>query len=182
MDNQSDSKIDEGLDPNPLADNLASEGVFDPNTHADGFDPAVHAVDASGQPIPSASGSGYRKKRGRKAGTILKNTTPAATKTPLEKQAQKISSDELARVLLNLSVGGAVAIIGNEWDFTSKDEADGMRAAVSGYIEAKGDGSLSPEGMLAVVIAAYALGRIKHENTRSKIGKMFDYIFSFFKK
>ena len=91
-------------------------------------------------------------------------------KTPLEKQAQKVSAEGIAKSFINLGVGAAVSFIGDEWDFESKTEADDMVAAVAGYIEAKGDGRISPEVMLLLVIGSYSVTRFKHKNTQSKFG------------
>jgi hypothetical protein len=66
-----------------------------------------------------------------------------------------------------------IALVGPEWDFQNQAEADGMKAAVSAYIEAKGDGQLTPEAMLLLVVAGYALPRAAHENTRSKLEGFF---------
>ena len=99
--------------------------------------------------------------------------SPAAPKTPAQRRAQRVSSDELARMILNLTVGGAAALIGEEWQFQTPEEAQSMKATLSAYIESKGDGNASPEAMLLLVTAAYAVPRFAHENTRSKLGAFF---------
>ena len=110
------------------------------------------------------------------------NPTPAVTpKTPAARKANRVASDELARAILNLSVGGLSALVGPEWNFQSPEEAQGMKAAVSAYIEAKGDGQLSPEALLALVVASYAVPRFAEENTRSKLGGFFGKVWSGFK-
>jgi len=96
-----------------------------------------------------------------------------APKTPAARKANRVASDELARAILNLSVGSLSALVGPEWDFNSTEEAQGMKGAVSAYIEAKGDGQLSPEALLALVVASYAMPRFAHENTRTKMGGFF---------
>ena len=94
-------------------------------------------------------------------------------KTPAARKANRVASGELARAILNLSVGSLSALVGPEWDFNSPEEAQGMKGAVSAYIEAKGDGQLSPEVLLALVVASYAMPRFAHENTRAKMGGFF---------
>lgn len=98
---------------------------------------------------------------------------PTPAKSPAAKRAARVSSDELARAVLHLSVGGMSALVGPEWDFQSPEEALGLKSAVSAYIEAKGDGQLTPENMLLLVVASYALPRFKEPNTREKIGGFF---------
>ena len=142
-----------------------------------GFDPATHATDKDGSPILTASGT-FRKKPGRKPGAGQSVTAPVSKqKEKLTAKAQQLSSEELARALVNFAVGGAVSLIGEEWDFTSPEEAQGMKLAVAGYIEAKGNGNLSPEMLLLLVIGGYSLDRMKHQNTRTKLGKFFGGVF-----
>ena len=173
----------EGADITAGSNTIASAGVFNPDDHITGFDPSIHAVGADGLPIPSARGFGFRKKRGRKPGaTVSASTIKAPPKTTLEKQAQKVSAETVAKSFLNLGIGGAVAFIGDEWDFTSKQEADDMVAAVAGYIESKGDANLSPEVMLLLVVGSYSLSRFKHQNTQSKFGAFFGGAFGYIKK
>ena len=180
-----ENNVNETASPDTTGEsnNQASDKGFDPASHIEGFDASVHAVDANGAPIPSASGVGFRKKRGRKAGTVTKATLEKQTpKTPLEKQAQKVSAEGIAKSMINLGIGGAVAFIGDEWDFQSQQEADDMVAAVAGYINVKGGGNLSPEAMLLLVVGAYSLSRFKHKNTQSKFGAFFSGAFGMIKK
>jgi hypothetical protein len=109
--------------------------------------------------------------------------TPATqpAKSPAAKKANRVAADELARAILNLSVGGMSAMVGPEWQFQSPEEAQGMKAAVAAYIEAKGDGQLSPEALLALVVASYAVPRFAEENTRTKLGGFFGKIWDGFK-
>lgn len=105
--------------------------------------------------------------------TILAATPVKNSDTPAQRRANKVASTEVARALLNVSVGAMSSLVGPEWEFSSQEEADGMRVAVAAYIEAKGDGNVSPEAMLLLVIAGYAVPRAAHENTRSKLGGFF---------
>jgi hypothetical protein len=72
-------------------------------------------------------------------------------------------------------------LVGPEWDFTSQDEADGMRIALAAFIEAKGGGEMSPEIALILVTCGYAAPRFQHENTRTKVGGFFASAWNGFK-
>lgn len=87
-----------------------------------------------------------------------------------EAKAHEAASTEVARAVFAVSVGTAVSLIGEEWAPSSQQEADGMRAAIAAYIEAKGEGKLSPEAMLALCVLGYSAARLEHENTRRKLG------------
>jgi hypothetical protein len=100
-------------------------------------------------------------------------------KTPAQQRANRAASEELARAILNTSVGLMVTTVGDEWNFQSPDEAAGMKNALSVYIESKGDAALSPETMLALVVAGYSLPRLGHENTRTKLSKFFGGLWGF---
>jgi hypothetical protein len=165
----------------PLPDTINDgPAVVTADTLRNGFDPLVHQVGANGEPLLSANGT-FRRKPGRKPGAkpstapgIPATDAPApVAKSPTEKRAARAASDELARAVLATSVGTMIALVGPEWDFQNQAEADGMKAAVSAYIEAKGDGQLTPEAMLLLVVAGYALPRAAHENTRSKFEGFF---------
>ena len=127
-----------------------------------------------------------RKKPGRKPGTknaprpaeigVVSDApinTGSGPKSPMQRKAERASAQELARAILATAVGSMNALVGPEWDFQTQEEADGMKAALAAYIEAKGDGQLSPEAMLLLVVAGYSLPRFAHENTRSKFGGFF---------
>ena len=143
--------------------------------------------DASGQIVLKADGT-PKKRPGRprknptadvprETATVQNNAPVQATATPAAKRAVaktvKISTHETARAILGLSVGAAVSFIGPEWDFQSQEEADGMKTALAAYLEAKGDGEMSPETALLLVVSGYALSRLKHENTRTKLSRVF---------
>jgi hypothetical protein len=76
-------------------------------------------------------------------------------------------------MVLNLTVGGFKLSIGDEWDFQSKEEAEAMKLAVSGYLQTKQGREISPEFALCLAIGAYSLPRLAHENTRKKLGGFF---------
>lgn len=104
---------------------------------------------------------------------------PAPTsKTPAERKAQTAASAEVARAVVGTTVGAMIALVGPEWDFESQQESDGVKGAVAAYIDAKGDGKVTPETMLLLVVAGYALPRTAHQNTRDKLGAFFGGLWS----
>jgi hypothetical protein len=110
--------------------------------------------------------------------TDLPASPAPVKKSSVDAKASKAASDELARILVNTGVGAMSALIGDEWNFQTQDEADGMRQAVGAYINTKGNGELSPEAMLVLVIMGYSMPRIGHENTRTKLGKFFGNVWT----
>lgn len=93
--------------------------------------------------------------------------TPA--KSEPEKRSARISSTEASRAIVNLSNSFLVGALGDEWQFDSQAECDGMREAVAAYVEAKSDGTMSPDALLALVVAGYAAPRVTRPVTRGKI-------------
>jgi hypothetical protein len=147
-----------------------------PNISDDGFQ-----RDSQGQLVMSADGVTPRKKPGRKKGQTASSigTSPnvaKAPKTAAEKKAMAVSSEQIARHLINTTTSSLAAMIGDEWHFQSQEEADGMRSAVTAYIEAKGDAAFTPDSMMAIVLAGYAMPRFGVENTRSKFKRFFGSI------
>lgn len=135
-----------------------------------------------------------RKKPGRKPGqkNAVPNASdtsapagatlsPAAPKSPQEKKAVRLGCDQTARAILGTTVGAMRELVGPEWDFTSQEEADGMRIALAAFIEAKGGGEMSPEIALILVTCGYAGPRFAHENTRAKVGGFFASAWNGFK-
>lgn len=138
----------------------------------------VGTVDA---PYGLRADGSARKKPGRRPGQKNGQAAPVSTgatvapaaprvRSKAEVKAHETASAEVARAVFATSVGAAVSLIGEEWAPGSQQEADGMRAAIAAYIEAKGEGKLSPEAMLALCILGYSAARLEHENTRHKLG------------
>jgi len=156
---------DSSTSPNADLSAMANESA----TSIDGFNPAIHAVGPDGQPKRRGDGS-YAMKRGRKPGqkaaTIIQ--PGAGMVAPTDATRETISNDEAARQVCNVVVGGAVALIGAEWQPIDKAEADGLRLGVKNYFDAKGQINLPPEIGLAMAVLAYSLPRFQHENTKSK--------------
>jgi hypothetical protein len=136
--------------------------------------------DENGNLIMNANGT-FKKKPGRKpkGATVSTGNVPSPQKVPrttAEKKAMAVSAEQIAKALINTTVGSLSSAIGPEWQFQSQEEADGMRQAVTAYIEAKGDSAFTPESMLMIVIGGYAMPRFAEENTRSKMKTFFSYL------
>lgn len=129
------------------------------------------SVEYADKPALNLDGT-LRKKRGRKPGQ--KNgekavVTSEVKKTATQSQAQKLTAEQTAKLLLNTGVGMLVELIGIEWDFESVEEATTLKMSVAAYIESKGGTQLSPELILVLALGSYALPRARHRNTREKI-------------
>lgn len=152
------------------------------------FDPARYMVGADGQPLRTVTGE-LRRKPGRKPGqktaaNPLGQTPdiPKRAKTKLEAKSDQISAEALAALLCALTTRTLSRVIGPEWEFADDSEGAAVQGAVAAYIHSKGDKhTLSPEMLLALVLASYGAQRIAHENTRSKFGKAWDFVKSGFK-
>lgn len=150
--------------------------------HLAGFDPDKHEKDPeTGLPLYTPTGR-FRKKPRR---LVNKEAAPEEVipgeapqepvkpQSPARKRQVRVTSDQTASMLLNFTVGGMAAVVGPEWDFQSPEEAQSLKAAVSAYIEAKGNGQMSPEMMLILAIGAYSLPRIIVPNTQQKFAFVF---------
>lgn len=128
-------------------------------------------VEYADKPALNMDGT-LRKKRGRKPGqkngekTVV---TGEVKKTATQTQAQKLTAEQTAKLLLHTGVGVLVELIGAEWDFESVEEATMLKTSVAAYIESKGGAQLSPELILVLALGSYALPRARHRNTREKI-------------
>lgn len=156
----------------------------DSTANAETLDSLMGNVQTVEGPILNKDGT-ERKKRGRKSNaeraklaasepaTEPANLTPSTPKTPQEKKAVRLGCDQTARAILGTTVGVMREFVGPEWDFTSQEEADGMRIALAAYIESKGGGEMSPEVALLLVTSGYAAPRFQHQNTRAKFAAFF---------
>lgn len=127
-----------------------------------------------------------KKKPGRKPGqqnaTVSRETIARPAKTAIQKKADLLTAEQTAKMFINMAIGLAVNVIGDEWNFDSQEEADTMKTVVTAYIDAKGNGQLSPETMLAIALVGFSASRMRHENTQAKIGKFFGKLWTGAKK
>lgn len=160
-----------------------SVALIDQFAHSGG---AVGTVDA---PYGLRADGTPRAKPGRRPGQkngqaapqvsgVAPVPAPAAprVRSKAEVKAHEASSAEIARAMFSMFAMGMTGLVGEEWMPESQQEADGVRAALAAYIEAKGEGKVSPEMMLAMVMAGYSLNRFKHENTRGKFSRAWSKI------
>lgn len=139
----------------------------------EGFDPAVHAVDQEGKPIPK-KGGGWQKKRGGNMRGAAAAAAPGAKPGPAAAPVAKVDTLNAARAVCNSVVAALVIVFGEEWAPRDKTEADALSGAVKNYFDAKGAVEVSPGTALALVVLAYSAPRLKHENTRGKLLRMKD--------
>lgn len=148
-----------------------------------------HAVhDTAALPLPTNLDGTPKRKRGRprkvqggEPPAINLGDSPAPVATPApkrvispnEKKANRLACDEMARQILNTVVGGMKTAVGPEWEFESAEEAQGMKAALSAYIEYKGGGEMTPDAAMALAALSYTAPRFAHKNTREKFGAFF---------
>lgn len=150
------------------------------------FDPNVHAVGADGQPRMKSDGSGYQKKRGRKGGGAGATGTTGPKAPPMSAQAAReadvMTNEAAARMLLNVGIGAAVGLIGPEWAPENKAEGEALVASTRQYFDAKGQVELSPEVGLAFALIGYGVPRFRHENTRSKFAAFGEFLKGLFSR
>lgn len=197
----------QGNDDAPGVDDLAPETSQENNSGAvtldnltgdhaallEGFDPAIHAVDAEGNPKKKGDGS-FAKKRGRKAGqttTTPRPSVPVSSALPPKnapapgpagstvegaalpgQEPDKISNEAAAKMASNLVFNAGVMVFGRELGApANKDEANGMKIAFKDYFDARGTPDIPPEIGLLIAVGGYALPRLQHETMADKVAK-----------
>jgi hypothetical protein len=116
------------------------------------------------------------------AGPASPAVDKAARKTAEEKAAaMKAECDAVAGMLVSVITSGAESTIGPEWK-ASDGELKFLTDSASKYMQAKGITELSPGMMLAGALAAYALPRLRHDNTRLKLASTFGGVKGFLVK
>jgi len=150
-----------------------------------GFDPAIHALDADGNPRKKKDGS-FASKRGRKPGqreaAQRENTRPNSSgKLPPKNVAESgtVSGDissvpevdfkAIAAAAVGTSLGIAVMTFGDEWRPKDKAEYSGLCDATESYFKAKGVQDLPPGWLLLATVTAYSLPRLTAPTTKSRI-------------
>lgn len=148
------------------------------NAGGETFDPEIHATDASGNPLKTASGK-YRKKPGRKKGVDYsaenRSTTP---KAPNEiagdiarnnsRHAAAIAAVETVQVIGRIIGGEEWAYIKND-QFGIDERASGI-AAFERYFEAKNIDDLPPGIALSIWGVAYCAPRFAAPKTKNRLG------------
>lgn len=159
-----------------------------------GFDPAIHATNPDGSPRLKVDGT-YARKRGRggrKSGDdsgsadlftnvsretmadVPRETPQTDPAQPSPTAAPTVTSQQTATMLVLASTTVLARLIGPEWA-AEKDELKSLTTATKIYFDSKGGVQMSPELGLFLAVSMYAVPRAAHENTRSKLGKCFDW-------
>jgi hypothetical protein len=156
-----------------------SSGVLDvSHIMPPGFDPAIHAVDDAGLPRLTKTGA-FAKKRGRKVNAEETAQQKQEAKNALLELANK--TDIAAKAAANLTFNLGVMSFGEEWQ-PEKDEALAVKEAYRNYFDAKGITDFPPGVALAITLGAYALPRLRHENTKSKLSRFVSGVKNWFGK
>lgn len=153
-------------------------------THAvvyEGFDPAIHAVDADGNPKKKPDGT-YAKKRGRKPGTMTASAAagsalppklaPTSANVPLTASAG-LSSEAAARQFTNAFISGGVMIFGADWEPEDKSEPQELKNALKDYFDADGVPNIPPWFGVALAFGTYSAKRLTKPTIMEKIGAIF---------
>lgn len=171
---------DEIKDSNPVAVADSPEqsmndivsGAVDAGTDAlIGFDPAVHVM-RDGAPVLNADGS-FRRRPGRKSKSDVAapGVADVPNAPPIPAQAATLTDNRaVALVLVSTVTTLAEKTIGPEWA-AGKDEIKVLSDATRKYLDSIGGVEITPGAALCIAVAGYALPRIGHENTRSRLAK-----------
>jgi hypothetical protein len=150
------------------------------------FDPTLHAANADGTPKLKADGT-YARKRGRKAGAQAGDSAKSAAAGVLPNKPARSTqpaidtSEATAAALIGVIEAVAVNAIGEEWRMHEAESAQ-YSAAVAAYMKSKGLVDVTPGIMVCICAAAYVGSRMSHENTRSKLARLFAGAGGFFGK
>lgn len=142
----------------------------------DGFDPAIHAVDAEGNPKKKPNGE-YAKKRGRKSsGTVdsalpskRANTTGNAPLTGSNGHQPGLTSDAAARQFTNAFIGGGVMIFGAEWEPEDAAEPKELKAALQDYFDSDGVPDIPAWFGVAIAFGGYSVKRLTKPTIADKL-------------
>jgi hypothetical protein len=162
----------------------ASAPVDDKGTR---FDPALHSVDAAGNPVKTAKGT-WSLKRGRKGG-VGSTLATGAKSTPGASSANvaQASDDALARAAgtqaAELVFLAGMIVGGEEWaprtdHKVGLDERAMMQQAMANYFAATGKKDIPPGMALSLAIVAYAMPRLGMPKTRTRVAGLKDWLAS----
>lgn len=161
-------------------------GAVDAGTDAlIGFDPAIHVM-RDGAPVLNADGT-FRRRPGRKGkadrqtdvvpdGMADSQAAAPVAPPPIPTQAATLTDNRaVALVLVSTVTTLAEKTIGPEWA-AGKDEVKVLSDATRKYLDSIGGVEITPGAALCIAVAGYALPRISHENTRSRLAKFGDWV------
>lgn len=124
------------------------------------------------------------KKRGRKPGQARAETPAAApAAAPLPPPVPKVDFQLMARGITNAEISLLVAFLGKDWEPSSElKDAQALRDAWAGFLEAKGVQAFPPEVLLIMAHVAYASPRLTTDSTRSRLARVSQWGKSLFKR
>jgi hypothetical protein len=161
-----------------------------------GFDPAIHAVDGAGNPIPkmrrgAVIAGEWQRKRGKAASVAggESSRTPGPSQlgniaTPPARDPGQIAA---ATAAAHLVFQTGLLIGGEDWQpiidlKNGIHEPDAMRGAWLAYFEAEGITDFPPGVALSITLLAYALPRFTMPKTQSRFSQLKNAIKNFFSK
>ena len=138
------------------------------------FNPAIHATDATGNPIYTKSGA-FAKKRGRKAGQTGNSTTNPAPHTPPSNPqsefAQSVDYSGLSAMICTMVFGTLSMAMGPHWQ-PNPDEATQIQQQTAKVMEHYGVSDIPPVVGLCIVVGIYALPRAMHPDTKKRLQEL----------
>lgn len=162
-----------------------AESQKDADVNGEGFNPAIHAVNADGSPRKTVGGA-WAKKRGNKGGAAAKPTTSAKVNIPGQpgQPTQSEAKEQLARNggkgAANLLMAVCVGLMGAEWqpvrdEKIGRDDKAMLESVFGDYFVATGKADLPPGWALAAGLTMYALPRFAMPQTRSRMSRVKDW-------
>ena len=168
--------IDEFPEPSPIADQPEPESPQYP----DGFDPSIHLM-KDGQPVRNKDGS-FRLRRGAAKKSVQSSlVTPGTDSTPSPDAPQTADYEALGAVAANTLTTLCVGVFGEEWQANRSEERN-LKSAFAAYFATKQVTDIPPGLALSLAIGAYAVPRVYQPKTRSKLGRVKDWVVKTYKK
>jgi hypothetical protein len=148
--------------------------------HADayaGFDPNLHRMGADGKPVMTPTGRFAKKSKSGQSAPVVSTGTNVPKAGVVGVKADNLP---IAKQTVNIGIGLAVRFLGAEWEPRDLDsqgkskEAAELAFAFRDYFDARGVPQMPPEVVLLLAVTAYAMPRLNHENTKSRIARLFE--------
>jgi hypothetical protein len=133
------------------------------------FNPNIHAVDATGNPIKTKSGQ-FAKKRGRKAGQQANNPNPSSSQAEPQSNPQ-VNYAGLASLATSMVFGMLSSTLGDHWQPKPEENA-AITECTAKYMESLGMTDIPPGILLICVVGLYALPRALHPDTKKRLQEL----------
>ncbi len=139
------------------------------------FNPEIHRVDSTGKPILNRDGRTYQRKRGRKKGgtNTGQSTGPQTVYVTPDSGEQKQRALGFTTAFMICQV--CQVAFGPEWK-PAETELREMGVAWGEYYVATGMAEPPPIIGVLLVTSVYAMPRLQHANTQTKVGKIWGWI------